>query len=70
MAHPYQPHKKKIKFANPKESAQNGYEFAASIAKRLYQEKHIRCVKSELLVDIEKIYNDYVLYESEIEARS
>ena len=70
MAQTYQPHKQKVKFANPKESAQNGYEFATAIQKRLYQEKYIRCIQSELLVDIEKIYNDYILYESEIEARS
>ena len=70
MAQTYQSHKKKIKFANPKESAQNGYEFAEAIKKRLHKEKHIRYIQSELLVDIEKILNDYYLYESEIETRS
>lgn len=71
MAQTYQPHKKKIKFANPKESAQNGYEFYCAIKKRLQKEKalHLK-LKSNLATDIEKILNDYYLYESEIEARS
>ena len=69
MAQTYQPHKKKIKFANPKESAQNGYEFATAIAKSLRRHKLSKS-KSNLAWDIQKILNDYHLYESEIEARS
>lgn len=69
MAQTYQPHKKKVKFANPKESAQNGYEFAIAIAERLRKEK-VAKLKSSLATDIQKILNDYHLYESEIEARS
>lgn len=69
MAQTYQPHKKKVKFANPKESAQNGYEFATAIAKRLRKEKPLK-LKNKLGADIQKILIDYHLYESEIEARS
>ncbi len=69
MSQTYKPDEKQIEFANPKASAQNGYEFAKALGKRLNKNRFLR--KGTIPVsDVGDILNDYFLYEGEIEARS